>query len=263
MSKTTFTLKRKLFNVAGSTFGRIMGFNNWSNVGHMMTGNLNTATNLATKQTVKINPATNKAVNGNMAWNITKGIAKPLAMAGVATAGLGLAAKKGIEKAGEQSDGSKLFSQTKKDSNMATTYRLKRKTFSEGDEKKSNFGKIALGTAATAGLAFAGARRGMLGTNAMKSTNAMWAKAGNAIGSRSMVQSGAKKYGAAVVKESGAKLEGKALDQAINKERKAFLKNNNMLQTSFGTKKAAASTKSPQPKQKVNPESIMDVGYEG
>ena len=150
MSKTTFTLKRKLFNVAGSTFGRIMGFNNWSNVGHMMTGNLNTATNLATKQTVKINPATNKAVNGNMAWNITKGVAKPLAVAGVATAGLGLAAKKGIEKAGEQSDGSKLFSQTKKDNNMATTYRLKRKMFSPNFSNMST-GKLEQIAAQTAG----------------------------------------------------------------------------------------------------------------
>jgi hypothetical protein len=137
-----------------------MGFNNWSNVGHMMTGNLNTATNLATKQTVKINPATNKAVNGNMAWNITKGIAKPLAVAGVATAGLGLAAKKGIEKAGEQSDGSKLFSQTKKD-NMATTYTLKRKMFSPNFSNMSTekLEKMAAQTAGAGNTIVDGAKR--------------------------------------------------------------------------------------------------------
>ena len=159
MSKTTFTLKRKLFNVAGSTFGRIMGFNNWSNVGHMMTGNLNTATNLATKQTVKINPATNKAVNGNMAWNITKGIAKPLAVAGGLAVGTGALAKKGIEKAGEQSDGSKLFSQTKKD-NMATTYRLKRKIFADFKNMSTEkLEKIAAQEAGAGNTIVAGAKQ--------------------------------------------------------------------------------------------------------
>jgi hypothetical protein len=44
-------------------------------------------------------------------------------------AGIGALAKGALRKAGEQSDGSKLFSQTKKD-NMATTYTLKRKTYS-------------------------------------------------------------------------------------------------------------------------------------
>ena len=218
MSKTTFTLKRKLF--AGPGFiGSMFGAKNFQNIGRMAAVN-------------KARPGTFGA--GKFVGNALAGTAKAAGstalVAGGLAVGTGALAKKGIEKAGEQSDGSKLFSQTKKDNKMATTYRLKRKTFSEGEEKKSNLGKIALGTAATAGLAFAGARRGMLGTNAMKSTNAMWAKAGNAIGNRSMVQSGAKKYGAAVVKESGAKLEGKALDQAINKERKAFLKQNNMFQ---------------------------------
>jgi hypothetical protein len=89
---------------------------------------------------------------------------------------------------------------------MATTYTLKRKTFSEEEGKKSNLGKIALGTAATAGLAFAGARRGMLGTGAMKSTNAMWAKAGNKIGAQGMVKSGSRGVGVAMAKEKGLDL---------------------------------------------------------
>ena len=205
MSKTTFTLKRKQYAIPGLGFG-----------------------SGAFKQMAKTNSF---GKNAALAGKGALGALGSTALVGGTLVAGGAALGKGIvSKASEQSDGSKMFSQVNND-NMATTYTLKRKTFSDGEEKKgSNLGKIALGTAATAGLAFAGARRGMLGTGAMKSTNAMWAKTGNAIGNRAMVQSGAKKYGAAVVKESGAKLEGKALDQAINKERKNFLKQNNMLQ---------------------------------
>lgn len=207
-------LKRKNFGFIGNMFGA----KNFQNIARMNAAN-------------KARPGTFAAgkMIGNAAIGSAKALGSTALVAGGLAAGTAALGKGVVSKASEQSDGSKLFSQTKKN-NMATTYRLKRKTFSEEEGKKRNLGKLALGTAATAGLAFAGARRGMLGTNAMKSTNAMWAKAGNAIGNRSMVQSGAKKYGAAVVKESGAKLEGKALDQAINKERKAFLKQNNMFQ---------------------------------
>ena len=131
MSKTTFTLKRKLFGggFAGSTFGRVLGVNNWSNLGHMATGNVNQAVNLATRKTVNINPATNQAV-GSVAGNIAKGVGKPLALAGALAVGTGLAAKGVVNKASEQSDGSKMFSQVKKN-DMATTYTLKRKTFAK------------------------------------------------------------------------------------------------------------------------------------
>ena len=127
MSKTTFTLKRKQFGFAGSTFGRIIGANNWSNLGHMVTGKTNQAFDLATHKTVNINPATNKAV-GSAFGNVVKGVGKPLAIAGTLAVGTGLAAKGAISKASEQSDGSKMFSQVNKD-NMATTYTLKRKLF--------------------------------------------------------------------------------------------------------------------------------------
>lgn len=92
---------------------------------------------------------------------------------------------------------------------MATTFTLKRKYFAEAEEKKSNAGKILGGvaaTAATAGLAFAGARRGMLGNNMMKQSNALWAKAGNAIGAQGMVKSGSKGVGIATAKAAGADL---------------------------------------------------------
>ena len=259
MGKTTFTLKRKQFGFVGNMFG----MNNFRNL-KALPGT--TAMNLKTHQPIKTNAAGKELTGWYKAGQIGLGSAKflgstALAVGGLA-AGTGMLAKKGIEKAGEQSDGSKMFSQNNKN-DMATTYTLKRKTFSDDgqQEKKSNAGKIALGVGATAAGLFAGARRGLMGTGAMKATNSLWAKTGNAIGSRRMVQSGAKKYGAAVVKESGAKLEGRALNREIVNQKNKFLRENNMLQNN-NTKKAA-STKPPQPKQKVNPESIMDVGYEG
>jgi len=138
MSKTTFTLKRKLFGVgggfAGSTLGRIIGANNWSNLGHIATGKTNQAFDLATQKTVNINPATNKSV-GSAFGNVVKGVGKPLALAGTLAVGTGLAAKGVVSKASEQSDGSKMFSQVKKN-DMATTYTLKRKTFAKKKEQQ-------------------------------------------------------------------------------------------------------------------------------
>lgn len=66
---------------------------------------------------------------------------------------------------------------------MATTFTIKRKTFSNQDgEKKgmSTAGKVLAGTAAAAGT-FALARRGGLGVNAAKYTNKAWGKAGQAL----------------------------------------------------------------------------------
>ena len=186
MSKTTFTLKRKQYAIPGLGFG-----------------------SQAFKQISKNNSF------GKNLWQGTKGTLGAVgstALVGTAAIGTGALATKGIvSKASEQSDGSKMFSQVKK-SDMATTYTLKRKTYSEEDGNKSGMStgkKIALGvgaTAATAGLAFAGARRGMLGTGAMKSTNAMWAKAGNKIGAQGMVKSGSRGVGVAMAKEKGLDL---------------------------------------------------------
>lgn len=225
MSKTTFTLKRKQFGFAGSTFGRIIGANNWSNLGHMVTGKTNQAFDLATHKTVNINPATNKAV-GSAFGNVVKGVGKPLAIAGTLAVGTGLAAKGAISKASEQSDGSKMFSQVNKD-NMATTYTLKRKTYSEEDGKKSGIstgGKIALGvgaTAATTALAFAGARRGALGNSLQLKTNKMWASAGKKLGSQGMIDSAANKFGEAMgnkrVNQMTSNYKGEMTDAFKNK----------------------------------------------
>ena len=227
MSKTTFTLKRKLFTTfngvsadnrvanplptaATSAFNQLP--ENFNKMGKQT--QINTSMNAA-KETMKNNSvATLNSTKPNFStrfkqaggWGKVGKIGLGVGAGAAALGALGVfGAKKAISKAGEQSDGSKLFSQTKKD-NMATTYTLKRKTFSENEKNGSNLGKIALGTAATAGLAFAGARRGILGTGAMKSTNAMWAKAGNKIGAQGMVKSGSRGVGVAMAKEKGLDL---------------------------------------------------------
>ena len=198
MSKTTFTLKRKQFGFVGNMFGA----KNWNNL--KQTG---TAVNLATKKEVGVNAQGKVLSGGYKAGQIAAGGAKALGstalVAGGLAIGTGLAAKGVVNKASEQSDGSKMFSQVNKN-DMATTYTLKRKTYSEEEGKKSGMstaGKIALGAGATA-LAFAGARRGLMGTGLQKSTNKLWASAGKKIGSQGMIDNAAKKYGTAIGKES-------------------------------------------------------------
>lgn len=73
---------------------------------------------------------------------------------------------------------------------------LRQRAFSE-DEKKgmSTSAKVALGTAATAALTFAGARRGMLGGKAQVATNTMWGNMGKTLGSQGMMNSAAKGIG--------------------------------------------------------------------
>jgi len=88
------------------------------------------------------------------------------------------------------------------------TYTIKRKTYSEEDQGSSRMskgGKIAAGigtAAATAGLAFAGARRGMLGTGLQRTTNVAWGKMGHKFGSNKMMESAAKGMGKAAQKKS-------------------------------------------------------------
>ena len=188
-------LKRKMFAgpFAASTFGRMIGANNWSNIGHLMSGKVNQATNLATRQSVKINPVTNKGV-GTIAGNLVKGIAKPAALVGTAATVAGLGAKGVVSKASEQSDGSRVFS----DIEIMKTYTLKRKTYSDGEEKKSNLGRnLALG-AATVGTLALGAKAGMagkLGGGVQKSMGRFVGNTGRMIGNDNMMLRGAKAYG--------------------------------------------------------------------
>jgi hypothetical protein len=109
-------LKRKNFGFIGNMFGA----KNFQNIARMSAVN-------------KARPGT--FGTGKFAGNALAGTAKAAGstalVAGGLAIGTGALAKKGIEKAGEQSDGSKLFSQTKKKNNMATTYRLKRKIFAD------------------------------------------------------------------------------------------------------------------------------------
>lgn len=104
MSKTTFTLKRKLYAIPGLGFG-----------------------SQAFKQISKNNSF------GKNLWQGTKGTLGAVgstALVGTALVGAGALAAKGVvNKASEQSDGSKMFSQVK-NNDMATTYTLKRKTYS-------------------------------------------------------------------------------------------------------------------------------------
>ena len=147
MSKTTFTLKRKLF--AGPGFiGSVFGAKNFQNIGRMATVN-------------KARPSTFGA--GKFVGNALAGTAKAAGstalVAGGLAVGTGALAKKGIEKAGEQSDGSKLFSQTKKD-NMATTYKLKRKIFADFKNMSTEkLEKIAAQNASAGNTIVAGAKQ--------------------------------------------------------------------------------------------------------
>ena len=148
MSKTTFTLKRKLF--AGPGFiGSMFGAKNFQNIGRMAAVN-------------KARPGTFGA--GKFVGNALAGTAKAAGstalVAGGLAVGTGALAKKGIEKAGEQSDGSKLFSQTKKNNNMATTYRLKRKIFADFKNMSTEkLEKIATQNAGAGNTLVAGAKQ--------------------------------------------------------------------------------------------------------
>lgn len=92
-----------------------------------------------------------------------------------------------------------------------------RKSFSDDEENTHTGRNLALAGVGTA-LAFAGAKKGLLGSGLQKNTNALWAKTGKLIGSNSMINSGAKGVGVAMAKQKGADLStmaGKRL--AVNK----------------------------------------------
>jgi hypothetical protein len=81
---------------------------------------------------------------------------------------------------------------------MASTFRLKRKTYSDNQNQNnqgSGWGKkLAIG-AGIAAAGFMGAKGGMLGAGAQKWAGKTWARAGKAIGNENMMLSGAKSYG--------------------------------------------------------------------
>lgn len=237
MSKTTFTLKRKLYTKVRVGGARVSGaasplptsatsaFNqlpeNFASRStavqeHMIkreavknkvpSPTTTTPTPKSPIPTTPKTPAPSPSVVKPGGWKGMSGWGKAgvigLGAAGVAT-GLGLAAKGIVNKASEQSDGSKMFSQVNKN-DMATTYTLKRKTYSEEDGKKSGMstgGKIALGvgaTAATTALAFAGARRGAFGSQTAMNANKLWASAGKKLGSQGMINSASNRFGEAM-----------------------------------------------------------------
>lgn len=99
---------------------------------------------------------------------------------------------------------------------MATKFVLKRKTFDDSD-KKSHTGRniaLGLGTAAATGLAFAGARRGMMGGRAQMATNRAWNRAGKALGSAGMQASAQKGYVAGYLEHNNLEANVKNLKKA-------------------------------------------------
>lgn len=75
-------------------------------------------------------------------------------------------------------------------------YKLRRKSFSKGDNGEGGMGtlgKVGLGLAATAGT-FYGARKGLLGNKLQMHTNAMWGKLGGKLGSESMMKSASRDF---------------------------------------------------------------------
>ncbi len=112
---------------------------------------------------------------------------------------------------------------------MASTFRLKRKTYSDDQQREKNSGwgkKLAIG-AGIAAAGFAGAKSGMLGAGAQKWAGSTYAKAGKLVGSQGMIKSGAASYGQGAAKQiaernaarlaaDGSKTVGKVTEQVTN-----------------------------------------------
>ena len=88
---------------------------------------------------------------------------------------------------------------------MASTFKLKRKTFSDSENKGSGWGKKLLVGAGIAAAGFAGAKKGMFGAGAQKWAGSTYAKAGKMLGSQGMLKSGAASYGQGAAKQASAK----------------------------------------------------------
>lgn len=80
------------------------------------------------------------------------------------------------------------------------TFILKRKFYSDEKSGMGTGAKVALGTLGTLGVAagsFYGARKGLFGARMAKGANKLYMSAGSRLGSKGMIASGAKDYGAA------------------------------------------------------------------
>ena len=100
---------------------------------------------------------------------------------------------------------------------MASTFRLKRKLYSDDKGGMSTGKKLALGGLA-AGAAILGAKKGAFGANIMAKTNTGLMKAGKAVGGKvgdRMMMSGAKDFGVARAKQIDNALLKKTGSQMI------------------------------------------------
>lgn len=110
---------------------------------------------------------------------------------------------------------------------MASTFRLKRKLYSDDKGGMSTGKKLALGGLA-AGAAILGAKKGAFGANIMAKTNTGLMKAGKAVGGKvgdRMMMSGAKDFGVArakqidnALKETGSQMTKQAFNAKADQE---------------------------------------------
>lgn len=85
---------------------------------------------------------------------------------------------------------------------MATTFKLKRKLYSDDEKKGMGTGtKLALGAATLAGGLY-GAKKGMFGNTARMAVNKGWMSVGKTLGSKSMIKSGATDYAKGAVNKN-------------------------------------------------------------
>lgn len=97
---------------------------------------------------------------------------------------------------------------------MASTFRLKRKLYSDDKGGMSTGKKLALGGLA-AGAAILGAKKGAFGANIMAKTNTGLMKAGKAVGGEvgdRMMMSGAKQIDNALLKKTGSQMTKQAFN---------------------------------------------------
>ena len=100
---------------------------------------------------------------------------------------------------------------------------IREKSYADNNEKSgmstgAKVGLGALGTVATGALAFAGARRGMLGKTLMTKSNQAWGNLGKSIGSEGMMKSASSNLGSAKYQELIA--QGKTRAQALAEGKK-------------------------------------------
>jgi len=109
---------------------------------------------------------------------------------------------------------------------LRTTYYAQIDDEESNETKKDKWGtvkKIALGTAA-AGLAFAGARRGMFGNAASIKTNQVWGNLGSKFNNNGMMQSAASQVGKARARQAmqAGMTQGQAMRMGVMQRRDAM-----------------------------------------